>query len=103
MSANPRMASRYARAGLHDRAPLRAGQVAAAAGDLEAGGHPLDVPLERPGIGLVEVVHVEHEGPVGRGEPTEVRQVRVAAQLDVEPGPVGIGAEVGGHGRAAPR
>jgi hypothetical protein len=49
------------------------------------GGEPLDVPLERAGQRLVEVVDAEHEPPVGRREPTEVRQMRVAAQLHLEP------------------
>ncbi len=45
----------------------------------------LDVPLPRPKKGLVEVVQVPHEPPVGRGEDAEVREVGIAAQLNSEP------------------
>ena len=41
----------------------------------------LDVPLERAGQGLVEVVEAEHEPPVRSGVHAEVRQVRVPAEL----------------------
>ena len=54
--------------------------------DREARRHPLHVVLERPGQGLVEVVEVEHELALGGGEGTEVRQMRVTAQLRVQPG-----------------
>ena len=37
-----------------------------------------------PGVRLVEVVDVEHERAVGRREPTEVREVGVAAALDAQ-------------------
>ena len=40
-----------------------------------------------PGKRLVEVVEAEDELAVGRGEAAEVRQVGVAAELRVEPGP----------------
>jgi hypothetical protein len=72
-----------------------------AAGDGEAGRYPLQVVLERPRQGLVEVVEVEQQPPFGRGEGPEVRQVRVAAQLHVQAGRGGAG-QVGGHdlGRA---
>ena len=52
-----------------------------ARGDQHAHGQALDVPLPRPGQRLVEVVDVEHQPPLGRGEHAEVRQVRVAAAL----------------------
>jgi hypothetical protein len=55
-----------------------------------------DVPLERSGQRLVEVVDAEHQPPVGRGEPTEVGEVGVTAELDVEASAVS-GREVGGH------
>ena len=58
-------------------------EAAIAAGDGEARDEPLDVPLERAGQRLVEVVDVEDQPAVGRGEGTEVRQVRVAAELDL--------------------
>ena len=46
---------------------------------------PLDVVLERPGQRLVEVVDVEDESSLRRAEHPEVRQVRVTAQLHIEP------------------
>jgi hypothetical protein len=49
--------------------------------DGEAGRQPLDVVLERPREGLVEVVEVEQQPPLGRGEDPEVGEVGVAAQL----------------------
>ena len=52
--------------------------------DREARRHPLHVVLERPGERLVEVVQVEQQRSLGRCERTEVREVRVAAQLDVQ-------------------
>ena len=56
-----------------------------APGDGEAGREPLDVPLPRPGKGLVEVVDVEDQPALRRGERTEVHQVRVATHLCREP------------------
>ena len=41
------------------------------AGHREARGQALEIPLERAGKGLVEVVHREHEAPIGRCEDTE--------------------------------
>ena len=88
--------------GQHDRAPLCGSEPAVAAGDLEARGQPLHVPLPRAGQGLVEVVDVEHQLPLGGGEHPEVRQVRVTADLDVQTG-AGGGGQVGGHDqRGAP-
>jgi hypothetical protein len=46
----------------------------------------LDVPLERGGQRLVEVVDVEDQPPVRRGEHAEVQQVRVAAALHPDAG-----------------
>ena len=71
-------------------------KVPAAGGHLEASGQALQVPLERPGKGLVEVVDVEEELPLGGGEPAEVRQVGVAAQLH-DDARVRSSGEVGGH------
>ena len=71
------------------------------AGDGEARRHPLHVVLERPGQGLVEIVEVEQQSPLGRGERAEVREVRVAAQLDVQAGRGGV-LEVGRHDLRAP-
>ncbi len=79
-----------------DRAPPALGEAAVAAGDREAGDEPLEVPFERPRQRLVEVVRVEHEAPVrGRIDP-EVREMRIAAELDVEPRPR-RSREIGGH------
>ena len=82
-----------------DRLPVRAGdreidllpglrvESTAASRDREARDEALEVPLERAWERLVEVVHVEHEPPVGGGIAAEVRQVRVAAELHVQPRP----------------
>jgi hypothetical protein len=77
------------------------GEAVVASGDGEAGRQPLDVVLERPRQGLVEVVEVEQQPPLGRGEDPEVGEVGVAAQLDGEAGR-GRAGQVGGHdlGRA---
>ena len=58
---------------------------ALAAGDLEAGGESLHIPLPRPGRGLVKVVDIEHEAPLRRAKDPEVRKVRVATELHVQP------------------
>ena len=67
-----------------------------ATGEDEAGGHALDVPLEGAADGLVEVVDVEDEAAVGRGEGAEVADVGVAAELGVDAG-VGAEGEIAGH------
>ena len=90
-----------AHAGHDDRAPVRGGEPAVAAQDLEAGREPLDVPLPRTGQRLVEVVDVEQHPPLRGAEQAEVRQVGVAAQLHGDAGP-GRAGQVGGHdGRRA--
>jgi hypothetical protein len=104
---------RHAREGVHDAAIARqegkcgVAAVAAlraclAAGEDEAGGHALDVPLERAADGLVEVVNVEEEVTVGRGEGAEVADVRVAAELGEDAGVLAEREIVGhdGHGAA---
>ena len=53
-----------------------------AAGDDDAGGQALDVPLPGGREGLVEVVDVEDLVALRRGEGAEVREVGVAAGLD---------------------
>ena len=58
------------------------GEAVVARGDQHAGRQPLDVPLPGARQRLVEVVDVEHQPPLGRGEHAEVRQVRVAAALN---------------------
>ena len=68
------------------RMRVRLGEPVVAGRDGEARRHPLHVVLERPRQRLVEVVQVEQQPPLGRGERAEVRQVRVAAQLGLQPG-----------------
>jgi hypothetical protein len=84
--------------GSGDRADLAGPQAVVPAGDDDAGHQSLHVPLERPRVGLVEVVEVEHQTPIGRGEEAEVRQMGVAAELDGQVGG-GAGRQVGGHHR----
>ena len=67
-----------------------------AAGEEEAGGEALDVPLEGALDGLVEVVDVEDETAVERSVGTEVEDVGVAAELGGDAG-VGMAGEIGGH------
>ena len=89
--------------GGHRRGPVLGGREAvAAAGDDDARGQPLDVPLPGRREGLVEVVGVEHERPLGRPEEPEVGQVGVTAGLHDDVG-AGRDREVEGHhrGRAA--
>lgn len=51
-----------------------------AGGDVEAGGEALHVPFPGAGVGFVEVVDIEDQVALGRGEATEVQQVAVAAE-----------------------
>ena len=53
------------------------------AGDHDARRQPLDIPLPRPGQRFVEVVDVEDQVPLGRGEEAEVEQVGVVPQRRV--------------------
>ena len=80
----------------HDPAAMGRREPLLAPGDHDAGGKSLDVPLPRPGMRLVEVVEVECEPPLRRAEQTEVRQMRVAAQLH---GPAARRrrGQIGGH------
>jgi hypothetical protein len=64
----------------HRLRPLLRREAALPAGDRDAGGEPLHVPLERAPAGLVEVVAVEDEAPVGSREDAEVREVGVVAR-----------------------
>jgi hypothetical protein len=75
-----------------------AAESAIAARHLDARGQALDVPFPGPGQGLVEVVDVEDEPAVRCGEPAEVGEVRIAAQLDARAADRRAG-EVGGHDR----
>ena len=58
------------------------GKAAFTGGDNDAGGQPLDIPLERPVQRLVKVVDVEDERAFRRREQSEVRQMGITAQLD---------------------
>ena len=69
----------------HDLATFLSGEPVVPAGHGQAGRQPLDVPLERAGQGLVEVVDIEDQPPRGRGERPEIGQVRVTAQLHPQP------------------
>jgi hypothetical protein len=77
------------------------GEAVVAGGDREARRHPLHVPLKRPRQCLVEIVQVEQQPPLGRGEDPEVRQVRVATELHLEASDGGAG-EVGRHDLGSP-
>ena len=72
-----------------------------AGGNGKAGRQALYVVLERSRQRLVEVVQVEHQGPLGRCEPPEVRQVGVAAELHVQPRRR-CATQVGGHDLGRP-
>ena len=86
--------------GRHGAAPVAGAEPRVARCHRDAGAEPLQVPLPRPREGLVEVVQVEDELPVRRGEAAEVRQVGVAAELRGEPGARGLG-QVRRHDRRA--
>ena len=91
------MISRYwPHARQHDLRPRRVVPAVVAPGDLEARREPLHVPLPRTGERLVEVVHVEDQPSLGRAEHPEVRQVGIAADLDVQSGARCAG-QVRGH------
>lgn len=82
------------------RADPLVGELVVAPGDRHARRQPLEVPLERPGRRLVEVVEVEHEAAIGPVEHPEVGQVGVAAELDAQAAGRDPG-QVGGHDRRA--
>ena len=67
-----------------------------ATGNREARDQALDIPFPWPRQRLVEVVDVEDEVSFWRCEQTEVAQVRVAAQLDVQAG-MRLPGQVGRH------
>ena len=67
-----------------DLASLLWREFVVAASNLEACHQSFDVPLERPGVGLVEVVQAEHQPTVWGREGAEVGQVGVSAELDGE-------------------
>ena len=69
----------------HRRPACVGAELPASSRDLDAHREPLHVPLERPGQRLVEVVQIEDEVALGRAEAAEVAEVRVAAELSLEP------------------
>ena len=78
------------------------GEPVVPAGHDQAGGQPLDIPLERARQGLVEVVDVEYQVPLGRRERAEIRQVGVTAHLHPKPGGGRVGQVRGHRQRRAP-
>ena len=58
----------------------------------------LEVPLEGSADGLVEVVDVEHQPPVGSSVGAKVAHMRIAAELGDNAG-IGQRRQVGGHHR----
>ena len=97
MAANPAMASRceLVTSDVARRLSLR-GEAEVLPGDHDAGGKALEVPFPGAGERLVEVVVVEHEPTFRRRVGTEVGQVGVTTELDIEVGG-GRRGEVGGH------
>ena len=79
----------------HD-APVGGGEAALATEHLDAGGEALHIPLPRAGKRLVEIVDVEQDLALGGTEEAEVRQMRVAAELNVDAGARG-GSQIRGH------
>ena len=69
--------------------------------DQHAHRQALDVPLPRTRQRLVEIVDIEHQPPLRRGEHPEVRQVRIPAALHRQPRPRRRG-EVAGHDHRRP-
>jgi hypothetical protein len=67
-----------------DRVDVLLRELQGAAGEREARGEALHIPLEGAGVRLVEVVHVEDDRPVRRGEPAEVGEVGVAVGFHLE-------------------
>ena len=69
-----------------------------APGQHQRSGHALQIPLEGAADGFVEVVDVEDQPAIGRGEGAEVAHMRVAAELADDAGG-GQLREVSGHHR----
>ena len=84
-----------------DLAAVLGGEAVVPPGHGQAGRQPLDIPLERAGQELVEVVDVKHQPPRGRGERAEIGQVRIPAQLHPQPR-AGGGGQVGRHRQRRP-
>src|SRR6185436_4562543 len=70
--------------GQNGGSPYTVVEAAIPAGNLEACGQPLDVPLERSGMRLVEIVEIEDEIPGRRCKAAKIGQVGVAAELCLE-------------------
>ena len=68
---------------------LAVGQSEMLGGDDNARGQPLDVPLPWRRQCFVEIVDVEKDVALRRGEPAEIHQVSVAAGLHAKPGHCG--------------
>jgi len=81
----------------HGPGSLGLAEVALPRRHLETGCETLDVPLERARQGLVEIVEVEDQVALRRCEAAEIGEVRVARELDGEPGPDGRGQVVRHH------
>jgi hypothetical protein len=62
------------------------GESVVAARDRKTRRHPLHVVLERPRQRLIEVVHIEQQDPLRRGEQPEIRQMGIPAQLGLQAG-----------------
>ena len=72
-----------------------------AGGDDDAGRQPLHVPLPGSGQSFIEVVDVEEDVALRRGEAAEIHKVSVAASLYAKSGRRG-GREIGRHERGCP-
>ncbi len=75
---------------------LRFLEAIVARGDDEARGQALDVPFPGGRQRFVEVVDVEDQPPLGRGENAEVEQMTIAAGLHAEAGRRRV-RQIGGH------
>jgi len=86
----------------HDPVLFLGAKAVVARGDQHAHGQPLDVPLPRAGERLIEIVCVEHESSLGRGEHTEVGQGASPQHCTVSP-ERGVAARSCAMINAAPR
>ena len=100
---------RHAREGVHRSAiaPQKQGRRLTAGGTFapgfppgqdDTGGQTLHVPLKRSPDGFVEVVDVEDQPPIGRGEGAQVANMGITAQLGKNAG-MGQHCQVGSHDR----
>ncbi len=72
-----------------------------AGGDDDAGRESLDVPLPGSRQGFVEIVYIEEDVALRRGEAAEIHQVSVAASLHAQSGLWGR-RQIGRHDRGRP-